>query len=328
MALLKAWFLLLFALQLTSPAYADVPGLINHLDVLGNGTAAAGSVYSAGGTTILGLGNLDNPSNRTGELHLSYTSQVSPSNPYDPNSSLKQTANWTYGAQADLWEKVFLGVDFDSLSDNVELLYTNGIKVTLGIDPLKLSYRHARNQIQYGFKLPFTGPLEFQGAFIFQDTLDAELTFLLGEKDSLSFTGSYSVFSPNVSLFADLLNSYLSALSNFQDTIQSFEQWSMGFHFSHEFNDTWDAGFDAKLAHLIIPANPSVETSLTLGYRFSKQFHVQVGWDYTGDPLYHLSSGALELKYSWDRSGAADEEDQALSRLREKPQSGIRENLP
>jgi hypothetical protein len=282
-------------------AHADVPSLFSGAQGTLSGSAGSGAIYSAGTAFELDFGSEEDESNRSGDLHLSYINQLEPSNPADLSSPSKHDENWVGGLSAHVWKRFSLGADLDHLSDTTELLLTDGVKFTLGCDPLRFSYRLARNIINTDF-VTAAGANRI-GAFIYQHTLSLEAELPLGKLDTGSMEADYSFFDPDAPAFADLLTTpALKTIANFQDTLQSLEEWSFQLGWKHQFGKKLDASLEGRLAHLIIAGVASYETTATVGYQLTQVLHLQAGWHYsdqTGILVQNVVE--MELRYAWSR---------------------------
>jgi hypothetical protein len=285
---------------LLSPAFgAEIPHLIDGYDVSGSTSAAGGSIYTFGTAGTLRFGSSEDPSNKTADTHFNYTSDIAPATPSDPNSPLKHSDNWGGGAKINVWTGTSIGVDLDGLNDSFEGLSTNGQKVTLGYDPFKVSYRFARSLITSQLLL---GKTSVTGALIYQNTFELDYDWIMNEQSTISFDGAYSIFNPPAPSIGTLLNAAsLASFSNFQDTLQSFEEWRFGADWLMLWTDFIDTSVSAHLSHEIIPANPLIDTVVTVGYQLTPRFHAQVGWEYSHDPSQALNTASLEVRWSWDR---------------------------
>jgi len=267
--------------------------------------AGLGGIYSLGGGGDLKLDG--------GDLHFTYTKQLSPIDSSLASSHDKHTENWSAGFGQDVTDKISLGLDYDQLSDDNELLYSNGAKLSFGYDQHHLSFRFAKSEIQKEFLI--THPLLhtnelIHGAFTYQSTIEFSEDFKLNEKDSLSPSFSYSFFSPNITAFSSLLTGQFStSLSNFSDTLQNFENWALGCNYSHEMNALWNYNVNFTLTHLIVGKNPSIELNPALNRKWNDQLSTELGLDYVyipGSPTYTLT---LKMKYSFEDQSKKDEED-------------------
>ena len=297
-----------------SSAEAKFIPALSSLDWTNNGSVAAGRSYNMGTTVDLSLGSKDDPVNNTASLHGNYSRQMSPLDPPNPESRLKDVNNFSGGVSVFPLEKTLLGVDLDSASDHFEGVFTNGVKISVGYEPLKLSYRYAGSTIES--TLPGTTTIvnghlvvgvSHEGAFIYQHTLELEGNFELTQNDLLTATLAGSTFSPGVNLFANALAGRLAALSTFADTLQSFEQYGYGLEWRHYFNDAWDSKLSSRISHEVITADTQLQTSTGIGYRLSSVLHVQAGWDYSHDSTTVANTATLELKITWDRNAPAAE---------------------
>jgi hypothetical protein len=258
--------------------------------------AGPGSVYSLGTGADLRFD--------TGDLHFDYTKQLSPEDPSAQNVVLKHTDNWTGGFQEAITDSFTLGLDYDTLSDTDELLYSDGMKFSVNYDWAHLSFRYARSQIDKNFLvLDRTTDTErtIHGAFVYQATIETSVDLNLSDRDTLSPTVSYSFFNPDVDNFAALLSKRFSTtLSNFNDTLQSFETWSVGATYNHEFDSLWSASAVVTVSHLIVELNPAIELYPSVTRKWSSVFSTQLGVDYNyipGTPVVTLNLG---LKYSFE----------------------------
>ena len=280
-------------------ALADIKGEQFSFD----SSACRGSIYS------LGMGEelkFDSAS-----LHFSLTKQFSPADPSLPNGGLKHTDNWTGGLDQNLSDGFSIGLDHDHLADLVEHLYTDGAKISASSDIFHLSYRLARNKIDQDFvTLP-----RVKGAFVYQTTVEGSVDLVIGEKDKLSPSLTYSFFKPDIHHFSDLLSqNFSSELSNFSDTLLSFKQWGCGLNYDHEFNKDYSAGVNLTYAHLIIGKNPSMGLNPSLTQKFNSTFLGQVGIDYAyipGTPTVAITLGIKvnSGKEKDEKPGDDDEDD-------------------
>ena len=290
----------------SAPAWALGPPLVAGIDATTSTSAAAGNVYSAGTSLTLNFGSEEDPSNRAGDIHLSYTDQMSPLDPSDSDSNLKHVGSYAGGLTSSIFKNTSIGVDLDHSADSSQSLTTDGMKVSLGYDPLRLSYRHAKDVIGSDFILPRPkGKVSptYQGIFIYQSTFGMELSLDLGEINSITFNNEYSLFSPDVADFATVLtNPALASVADFSTTLQNFELWSTGATWKHNWSKIIDTSCMGRLAHLIIPGDSLYETTFEVGYKFKDSYHLKLGWDYINSPLNISSTATLELRISWDAS--------------------------
>ena len=295
--------LLVSIMLLSTPALALGPPLLEGIDATTSTSAAAGSVYSAGASLTLSFGSEDDQSNRAGDIHLSYNDQMSPLDPTNLNSTLKHVGSYAGGLSTTITKKTSIGLDLDHSADSSQSLTTDGMKVSLGYDPIKISYRHAKDVISTQFVLPRpkgrVSPT-YDGVFIYQSTLGMELNLDLGEINSLTLSGEFSKFSPDVADFSTILtNPSLASVGDFSTTLENFELWSSGAAWKHNWSKKIDSGAAVRLAHLIIPGDSLYETIFDVGYKFRENYHVKLGWDYVNSPLNISSTATLELRMSW-----------------------------
>ncbi|MBI3556865.1 MAG: hypothetical protein HY074_11430 [Deltaproteobacteria bacterium] len=317
MELLRRALALLILLGVGLPlhsAFAKFMPALNSLETVTNDSVSAGPNYNLGVSMDLALGSRDDPSNSMASLHGNYSRQMAPLDPTSKDTRLKDVNNFSSGVSINVLEKGVVGVDFDSASDRYESVFTNGFKITLGYEPIRLSYRYAGTTIEQTITPApqlKNGKLVAQpnqeGAFIYQQTLALEGNFELSPADTLSPAVALATFSPGANLFANVLanNAGLQSLSTFTDTLQSFEQYSYGSEWRHYFDDTWGSKLGIKIVHEIITANTLFESSMGMGYRLSGGTHVQLGWDYSHDATAVQNILTLEFKVSWDRAATA-----------------------
>jgi len=243
----------------------------------------------------------------SGEAHFNLTKQFSPEDPTNINSSIKHTNNWTGGIGQAFTEKFSVGLDYDRLSDDDENLSTDGGKVTVTYDPYHLSYRYARDRIDQNFNV---GSRVYSGAFVYQETIEAGAEFDLDKRNTLSPSISYSIFAPNVQAFADVLGkSFAASLSNFTDTLQSFEQWAVSLNYDHKMTDRWSYAITTTVSHLVIGNNPSIELTTVLTRKWSPHFSTDLGVDYNyipGEPTWTVNL-ALKFKMGDDEKEKPDQ---------------------
>ena len=300
MDILRQFSLLLFLLLLFCPDTRA--GVAGDLDL--DTGAGLGDIYNLGGGGSLKFDSDD--------LHFTYTKQLSPIDPSAISTNEKHTENWSAGFGQEVTEKFSLGLDYDQLSDDNELLYANGAKLTLGYDTHHLSFRFAKSEIDKNFLIhhPATNTNQLiHGAFVYQSTLEFSEDYTLTDKDTLTPSLSYSFFSPNVTAFSTLLSGKFStSLSNFSDTLQNFEQWSLGFNYGHEYNSVWSSSAVLTISHLIVGKNPSIELNPAINRKWNEKLSSELGIDYVyipGSPSYTL---ALKIKYSFEDKSKKDEE--------------------
>jgi hypothetical protein len=304
MFILSAWLPLWIVLSGATALASEVPHLIDGAELSSEDSAGPGSIYSWGFTGVVRLGSEDDLSNRSGDLHFNYTNQIAPENVTGPVDPLKHSTNWSGGTAINLWTGAFVGLDLESTSDPIEQLYSDALKVSLGQDPVRFSYRYSRNEIEFPLVI---SNRPYDGTFIYQHTAEVEVSLVNNDVDYFSVVGNYSFFFPNAQEFASLLSlPQLASLSNFQDTLDEFEQWSVGVNWTRHFGSKWDGTFAPRLAHLIIPGSPLEELVLNVGYKINNTFHVQIGADYTHDSLEHQIVFPLVIKASWDREPPPD----------------------
>ena len=295
MDFLKAiFFLVIFSTSLISfNASADVTG----------GETDLSTGVGPGGISILGGGGqlkFD-----SGDLHFNLTKQFSPADSSNTMSATKHTDNWTGGFEQDIVERFSLALDFDSLNDPNEQLTTTGGKLSATYDIFHLSYRYSEDRINQVFTV---GGKNFQGAFIYQSTLEFSVDLNSSDQDSWSPSLAVSQFTPDVSAFSAVLSrQFASSLSNFTDTLQNFEQWAVGLTYSHEFNKLWTAGMATTVSHLVIGKNPSMQLNPTVTRKWGALSAVAgVDYSYTpGTPSYTFN---LELKYNFGKDEEEDKE--------------------
>ena len=300
------WAFLLLGFQ----AHADGPTLLNGMNASANTSAGVGNIYDAGGSLQIHLGDTDDPSNRTGEVHGQFDDQIQPVNLTDPGGALKSVQSWTGGANITLKRKLTLGVDLDNVSDISEQLYIDGVKPILGLEPFKLSYRYSRTLLRAPFSVTGAGgkTTSFNGAFIYQQTPELEYALDIGESDAFTFSVNYSFFTPPADSFAQLLNAAgITNLGNLQSELQSFELWSLSAEWRHEWTDDWDSVVSAQISNLIIEQSSLVGTTIALGYRLNKFWRIQVGEEYSHDRLNTSNTATLEFDYSWERASEEEE---------------------
>jgi len=266
--------------------------------------AGLGDIYNLGGGGTLKFD--------AGDLHFNYSKQLSPVDPSAVVNSEKHTENWSAGFGQEVTEKFSLGLDYDQLSDDSELLYTNGAKLSLNYDQSHFSFRFAKSEIDKDFLInhPVLHTTQLiHGAFVYQSTVEYSQDFDLNEKDTLTPSISYSFFSPNVTAFASLLSGkFATTLSNFSDTLQNFEQWSLGLNYGHEYNSIWNATVNWTFSHLIVGNNPSMELNPAINRKWNDQLSSELGIDWVyipGSPSYTL---ALKIKYSFEDKSKKNEE--------------------
>jgi len=282
---------------------AEIPHLLTGYDLSGSTSAAGGSIYTFGAATTLHWGSSDDLSNRSADTHFNYTSDIAPANAFDPNSPLKHSDNWGGGVKIELWEGASIGVDLDGLEDSFENLSTNGQRISFGLEPFKFSYRFAQSAINAPIN---QGKSTVMGALIYQNTFELDYDWKMSDQSTISFDGAYSIFNPPAPNFGNLINAAaLVSFSNFQDTLQSFEEWKFGGTWLMLWTDLIDTSVSAHLSHEIIPANPLIDTDLVIGFQFNPRFHVQMGWEYSHDPSQTLNTANLEVRWSWDRYSEA-----------------------
>jgi hypothetical protein len=293
--------LILLTAVFSSPAQANVSGGELSLD----SGAGPGSIYTIGTGAELKF--------ETGDVHFNYTKQLSPSDPTATVTSEKHTDNWTGGFEQDLNEQFSMALDYDSLSDTDESLYSDGAKLTVSDDWAHLSFRYARSTIENNFLVYETATKSYRlihGAFVYQATLEGTVDITLSDRDTLSPTVSYSFFNPDVTNFANLLSKrFATTLSNFDDTLQSFETWSVGANYNHDFDQQWSFGAVVTVSHLIIVLNPSIELNPSITRKWTKAFSTQFGIDYNyipGEPTWTLNLG---LKYDFKTKDESEDDD-------------------
>jgi len=264
--------------------------------------AGLDDIYSLGGSGALRFDS--------GDLHLSYTKQLSPSDPSSQTYSEKHTENWSGGFGQQITEKLSMGLDYDQLSDDNERLYTNGAKLSLNYDVYHLSFRFGKSELDQDFSVTglHLGKRIIYGAFVYQSTLTASVDLTLTQQDSLSPTASLSVFSPNISDFSNLISkSFATQLSNMSDTLQSFSQWSLGASYEHDYNKLWTAFLNVTLSHLIVGLNPSIETNPSVKRNWGDHWSTELGIDWVyipGSPSYMAT---MKTKYTFDSKSKEEE---------------------
>jgi hypothetical protein len=305
------------ALLLLAPALAgaNVFAPVSGIEASLKGGVGPGRIGEGGTTFTVRFGDDDDKSNRSGDLHLSYDDQLTPSDSTNVDSDIKHIHSWSGGFLVSPWKGGSVGVELDSTSDYSLNLYSDGVKATIGQEPFKLSYRFARSTLRTQINLGTPkNPVLREGAGIYQQTLELEDEIKLEKGSRLTLTGAASLFHPDVNQFADLLNGaqlpngvqVFQGFSSFQDTLENFQRWAFGANWKYDLPDGWDSTVSATLSNIVISANPLVETQLALGYEFSEAVHVQGEWDYTHDPQTHSSLYTLEFRYTWDRPGPDD----------------------
>ena len=288
----------------SSPALALGPPVLAGVDGTTSTAAAAGNVYSACASLTLNFGSEEDQSNRAGDIHFNYTDQISPLDPANLDSTLKHVGSYSGGLTTSIYKSGSVGVDLDHSADSSQSLTTDGMKVTLGYDPVRLSYRHAKDVIGTNFILPVKkGKVSptYEGVFIYQSTLGLELNLDLGQINSITLSNEYSTFGPDVADFSSILkNPALASVGDFSTTLENFELWSTGATWKHTWSKIIDSSVGGRLAHLIIPGDSLYETTLEAGYKFKESYHLKLGWDYVHSPLSISSTATLELRFSWD----------------------------
>jgi hypothetical protein len=302
---------LALSLLVVAPAVASANLLAPVSGVEGTlkGGAGPGRLGSGGSTFTVRFGDEDDKSSRTGDAHLSYEDQISPSDSSNVDSDLKHVHNWAGGFLASPWKGGSAGVDLDSISDYSLNLYTDGVKAIIGQEPFKLSYRYARSALRSQLNVnTLSRPVFREGAGIYQQTLELEDEIKISKETRLTLTGSASLFHPDVNQFADLLNNFqaFQQFVSFQDTLQNFQRWALEATWRNDWPNGWDTTVTGGLSNIVISANPLVEAQFALGYELSEAFHVQAEWDYSHDPQEHSSLYTLELRFNWDRPGPDD----------------------
>ncbi len=236
------------------------------------------------------------------ELHYTFDKQLMPTDTTVQNSALKHTDSWTGGFEQELTEALNISLDYDSLSDEDEQLFTDGAKVTLGLSKAHLSYRYARSKIDKDFNIagPRKPPNYKHGAFLYQSTFETGMDIDIGEQDTLTPSISYSFFAPDVDNFVQLLSKkFATNISSFTKDLQNLEQWSVGADYHHVISDAYTADFIATVAHLIIGNNPSIALNPTLERKWNEHLSNQLGILYTYIPGSPTWIGTLQLKYSF-----------------------------
>jgi len=291
MGFLKSSIFLVLLFFLSATAKADFTGW--QFDTqLGAGPSDS---YSLGGGAKIKFD--------TADFHFDYLKDYARANPTDPLSTIQGTDNWSGGLSEQASDRLSLGLDYDELSDPSDALAIDGIKLTSSFDPFELSFREARAVIDES--LTFLGHT-YEGAFIYQSTIEGSINFDLGENDFLSPSYSYSFFTPDLANFQKLLQlkqtkrSNLSFISsNFQGTLQTFEKWAAKVLYVHDYSETWSGILTLTVADLILDLNPMVDVNPAVDHHWTNTFSTQLGFDYLyvpGSPTWTI---LLELKFKF-----------------------------
>ena len=314
MALLRhsVFLIAMFLIPSVSPfrasdSRADTVPFVSGAEVSVNGSAGPGQVYSFGQSVQLLLGNSEDRSNHSGDIHFKSTRQFSPEDPSVTTSGIKHADSLVGGFSIDLWKDVFVGLELDSLQDDFAQVNADGAKIMMGVDPIHFSYRHGRTVIHTPFQVVQAAPKpprDFDGAFIYQDTFTLDAAMDITRIDSLGLEVSYSLFHPDAKKFSSipLLNqANLGTLGNFKDSLENFESASASPNWRHHFGKSWDSNVSFNFAHLILIGNNLFESTVEVGWKASKTLRLQLGWNYTHSSIDHQNLATFELKYNWDR---------------------------
>ena len=278
----------------------DVTSAVDGAEVSWNGGAGTGSYDFFGLSGSLFVGSLLDPHNLTGDFHFSYTANFLPEDSSVQNGPRHRITDWEGGLSVNAWPKATLGLDYDSSSDPFDQLDSAGVRVSIGEGIFSLSNRFARTTLN----TPITqgGHTTFQGAFIYQDTLQGGIRITLDRKDNVSLSGSYSFFHPEVADFATLLEqNQFAALSNLRSDLDNFELWNAGLVYRRKWNDRWDSKASFQFSHLLIAENPAIVAGLSGGYRWNPTLSARLGVRYFYLPSNPLTSVVSEISWSWER---------------------------
>jgi hypothetical protein len=254
--------------------------------------------FSLNGT--VSIGNDDDPKAVTGDLHLSYTASFAPEDISVADSASKRLTSWVGGVSFDPWPHGFLGLDYDSTGDPFEDIHTEGLRISTGVGPVNFSYRMARTTIDSDFSV--SKKTSYDGAFIYQQTLEAGDRIRLTSADTLSLSANVSFFDPDVGSFVDLLGkNTLSAIANLQTELQNFELWDVSAVYRRKWGEHWDSRLAAQFVHLVVSDNPLVIGTVEGGYHWNSQIYTKLGVQYSHDPLDHAACLLAEIRFTWDR---------------------------
>jgi hypothetical protein len=301
MGLLKGVPLLWLAL-LASPARAAFdpdPTPLHGYELSTDESAGSGQLIYGFGAELR-FGSEDDFLNQTASVHASYSQQLGRQTPGDPTTPILHTTNWNGGLTLAPFTDGTVGVDLDSSSDDIDGLFTNGVKLETGWKLVSISYRFAKTELQEGFSIP--SGKNFHGSFIYQNQLGADITLPVGRKNGLLLSGSVSAFNPDVSGFADLLQkSVFSSLAPLQNQLQSFEDWDVRAIWRHYFPQRFDSTVDVRYVHLVFPVNPHWDLAVAAGCEVTTNLHVELGAEYSRDTSEHQLLGRVGIRYGWDR---------------------------
>ena len=301
-----------FALCLTvflgggEAARGDFLPMVSGIEVSAKG--ALGTEYTDfyGLGADLEFGNFLDQNNLTGDFHLNYTDDIEPQDAPLSATPVKNVIYWSGGFSVNPWRGGRLGLDYDSYYDSFESLYTQGVKVSLGQGPFTLSYRNAETQLSAptGFYILPTDQarVKFNGAFMFQESLDLSAHYKPSKSCSLLADVSASWYTPNAADFTSLLSTQaLSSLGNLQDALQNYEQWTVNVSWRQKWSQTFETKVSQLYSNLIVAANPYTITTVTFGFHWTPSYYTGLSYEYQYTPVGDTSFAILELRWNWDR---------------------------